>query len=78
MDLEVVDCKGLDPSKIYIINVKRLEGTPIDAFSAQLSRLTSQLDNLGLKYTINFAECLEVEISEIIPNNKFVLNLTKD
>ena len=78
MDLEAVDCKGLDPSKIYIINVKRLKDTPIDTFSEQLMRFTEQLDNLGLKYTINFADCLEFEISEIMPNNKLVLNLTKE
>lgn len=74
VDLEVQECKGLDPNKIYIINIKRAN-IPAEYFKMAIDDFTSQLDKLGLKYAINLADHIDLEISEIIPNNKFILNL---
>ena len=78
VDLEVQECKGLDPNKIYIINVKNAHDLNPEAFGKCLMRFTNQLDRLNVKYAINIADYLELEISEIIPNNKFILNLSKE
>ena len=78
VDLEVQECKGLDPNKIYIINVKNAQDLNPEDFGRCLVNFTNQLDSLHIKYAINIADYLELEISEIIPNNKFILNLSKE
>lgn len=78
VDLEVQECKGLDPNKIYIINVKKPEDMPHSIFGMVLKTFKDQLDALNLKYAINISNQMEIEISEIIPNNKFILNLSKE
>ena len=74
MAIEVENIKGLDPSHIYIINIKRAN-IPAEYFRAAIDDLTNQLDTLGLKYAINLADHISLDIAEIIPNNKFILNL---
>lgn len=73
-EIEVKDINGLDPNKIYIINVKRAD-IPIEYFRIAINDFTIQLDKLGIKYAINLADHVELDIAEIIPNNKFILNL---
>lgn len=74
MAIEVENIKGLDPSHIYIINIKRVN-IPAEYFRAAIDDLTNQLDTLGLKYAINLADHISLDIAELIPNNKFILNL---
>lgn len=74
-EIEVKDINGLDPNKIYIINVKRND-IPREYFRLAIEDFTSQLDKLGIKYAINLADHIELDIAEIIPNNKFILNLS--
>ena len=51
---------------------------PHTIFGVALDQFRDQLDKLDLNYAINIANYLEIEISEIIPNNKFILNLSKE
>ena len=74
MAIEVENIKGLDPSRIYIINVKRND-ILAEYFKVAIDDFTNQLDKLGLKYAINLADHIDLDIAEIIPNNKFILNL---
>ena len=74
MAIEVENIKGLDPSRIYIINVKRND-ILAEYFRVAIDDFTNQLDKLGLKYAINLADHIDLDIAEIIPNNKFILNL---
>ena len=76
VDLEVQECKGLDPKNIYIISVKKPEDMNYEIFTTVFKHFRDQLDNLGLKYAINISNQMEIEISEIIPNNKFILNIS--
>ena len=75
MAIEVENIKGLDPSRIYIINIKRAD-IPAEYFRMAIEDFTSQLDKLGIKYAINLADHIELDIAEILPNYKFILNLS--
>lgn len=74
-EIEVKDIKGLDPSKIYIINIKRND-IPREWLKLAIDDFTIQLDKLGIKYAINLADHIDIDIAEVIPNNKFILNLS--
>ena len=74
MAIEVENIKGLDPSRIYIINIKRND-ILAEYFRVAIDDFTNQLDKLGLNYAINLADHISLDIAEIIPNNKFILNL---
>lgn len=73
MAIEVESIKGLDPSYIYIINIKR-NNIPAEYFRVAIDDFTSQLDRLGLKYAINLADHINLDIAEIIPNNKIIVS----
>ena len=72
-EIEVKDINGLDPNKIYIINIKRAD-IPAEYFRLAIEDFTSQLDKLGIRYAINLADHIELDVTEIIPNNKFIVS----
>jgi hypothetical protein len=73
MAIEVENIKGLDPSHIYIINIKRND-IPAEYFKVVIDDFTNQLDKLGLKYAINLADHISLDIAELIPNNKIIVS----
>jgi hypothetical protein len=73
MAIEVENIKGLDPSHIYIINVKRND-IPAKYLRVAIDDFTNQLDKLGLKYAINLADHISLDIAELIPNNKIIVS----
>lgn len=73
MDIEVENIKGLDPSHIYIINIKR-NNISKEYFRMAIDDFTNQLDKLGLKYAINLADHIDLDIAEIMPNNKIIVS----
>lgn len=75
MAIEVENIKGLDPSRIYIINIKRAN-IPAEYFRLAIEDFTNQLDKLDIKYAINLADHITLDIAEIVPNSKFILNLS--
>ena len=74
-EIEVKDISGLDPNKIYIINIKRKD-IPREYLRLAIEDFTKQLDKFGIKYAINLADHIELDIAEIMPNNKIILNLS--